>query len=159
MTNLEQQLTVLMKLCAAETQEDRAALRRKLRQMLRQMPLDKQDPEQIIRQILLDLGAPDHLMGHEYVVYAVQLMVEDGMYIHNISFGLYPQVAAKFDTTASRVERAMRNLIDVTWSRGDWEVLHSYFGNTIHEDRGKPTNSEFLTRMTNVVRQRMRGVS
>lgn len=159
MLNLEKELVVMMKLCTAETVQERSALRRQLAQMLRQLPQGKPDPEQIIRQILLDLGAPDHLIGHEYVVYGVQLMAQDRMYIHNISFGLYPQVAAKFDTTAGRVERAVRNLIDVTWSRGEWEVLHSYFGNTIHEDRGKPTNGEFLARLANVVQQRMKEAS
>lgn len=155
MSDLERQLTALMKLCAAETEQERTALRRQLGQMLRQ-PMGAPDPERIVQQILLDLGAPDHLTGHAYVVYAVQLMAQESVYIRNITFGLYPQVAAKFDTTAGRVERAMRNLIDVTWARGNWEVLHSYFGNTIQENRGKPTNGEFLARLANVVRQRMR---
>ena len=68
MLNLEKELVVMMKLCTAETVQERAALRRQLAQMLRQLPQGKPDPEQIIRQILQDLGAPDHLKGHEYVV-------------------------------------------------------------------------------------------
>ena len=61
-----------------------------------------------------------------------------------------------FDTTASRVERAIRHLIEVTWSRGDLEVLNRYFGNTLSPEKGKPTNGEFIARMANVVKQRMR---
>ena len=76
--------------------------------------------------------------------------------INNITFGLYPPIAAKFDTTASRVERGIRHLIEVTWTRADMDILCGYFGNTVSPDRGKPTNSEFIARIANVVRQRMR---
>ena len=64
--------------------------------------------------------------------------------INNITFGLYPQIAAKFDTTASRVERGIRHLIEVTWTRADMDILCGYFGNTVSPDRGKPTNGEFI---------------
>lgn len=114
------------------------------------------DADGIIRKVLLELGAPDHLMGHPYVVEAVLMAVENRYYINNITFGLYPQIAAKFDTTASRVERGIRHLIEVTWSRGDMDVLCSYFGNTVSVDRGKPTNGEFIARLTNVVRDQMK---
>ena len=77
-------------------------------------------------------------------------------YINNITFGLYPQIAAKFDTTASRVERGIRHLIEVTWTRADMDILCGYFGNTVSPDRGKPTNGEFIARIANVVCQRMR---
>lgn len=76
--------------------------------------------------------------------------------INNITFGLYPQIAAKFDTTASRVERGIRHLIEVTWTRADMDILCGYFGNTVSPDRGKPTNGEFIARIANVVRQQMR---
>ena len=70
--------------------------------------------------------------------------------------GLYPQLAVIFDTTASRVERAIRHLVEVTWARGDLEVLNRYFGNTVSADKGKPTNGEFIARMSNIVKQRLR---
>ena len=76
--------------------------------------------------------------------------------INTITFGLYPQIAAKFDTTASRVERGIRHLIEVTWTRADMDILCGYFGNTVSPDRGKPTNGEIIARIANVVRQRMR---
>lgn len=156
MGNLENQMNALLRLCAAETEDERTAVRRELRRMLNGAERETADPEQIIRQLLLELGAPDHLVGHPYIIQAILLVVEDGMYIHNITFGLYPQVAARFDTTAARVERAIRNLIEVTWTRGDWEVLRRYFGNTISPDKGKPTNGEFIARVANVVKARLR---
>ena len=109
-----------------------------------------------IRQFLLELGAPDHLVGHPYVVEAILMSLENRMYIDNITFGLYPQLAAKFDTTASRVERAIRHLIEVTWTRGDLDILNRYFGNTVSPDKGKPTNGEFIARMVNIVRQKIK---
>ena len=114
------------------------------------------DPEQEIRRILLELGSPDHLVGHPYVIRAIQLVMSDRLYINSITFGLYPQLAVEFDTTPARVERAIRHLIEVTWARGDLDILEKYFGNTVSASRGKPTNGEFIARIANVVKSRMR---
>ena len=116
-------------------------------------------PEEAIRQILLELGAPDHLMGHPFVVRGIELVVSNQMFLNNITFGLYPQLAAEFDTTAARVERSIRHLIEVTWERGDLDVLNRYFGNTVSPDRGKPTNGEFIARIANVVKSRMKAAA
>ena len=157
MSILEMQVNALMRLCMAEKESDRAKAREEVRRLLAAQPVAAAaDPEDLLRQILLELGAPDHLLGHAYVIRGVLLVVQDQMYINNITFGLYPQLAAEFDTTASRVERAMRHLIEVTWTRGDWEVLRRYFGNTVSPDRGKPTNGEFVARLANVVKRRMK---
>lgn len=156
MRNLELQVDTLMRLCVAESPAERGKLRQELQQLMERPQLTKKDPEYVTRQVLLDLGAPDHLIGHPFVVEAVVLSVEDRRYINNITFGLYPQVAAKFDTTASRVERGIRHLIEVTWTRADMDVLCGYFGNTISADRGKPTNGEFIARLANVVSQRLK---
>ena len=91
-------------------------------------------------------------MGHPYVIRGILLVMEDRMYINNITMLLYPKLAAEFDTTAARVERAIRHLIEVTWFRGDMDVLDKYFGNTVSASRGKPTNGEFIARMANVVK-------
>ncbi len=155
MITMEKQMDTLMRLCTAEQESDRAVLRQELRRML-ESKRQALDPELLVRDILLELGAPDHLVGHPYVVEAILLAAEDRSYINNITFGLYPQVAARFDTTAARVERAMRHLIEVTWTRGDIDVLCRYFGNTISMDKGKPTNGEFVARIANVVKQQMR---
>lgn len=156
MKNLELQVETLMRLCTAETPTEQAYLKTELRRLLKYPGMTRTNPEYLTRQILLELGAPDHLVGHPYVVEAVLMSIENRTYINSITFGLYPQLAAKFNTTASRVERAIRHLIEVTWSRGDMDVLCSYFGNTISADRGKPTNGEFIARLSNVVSQRMK---
>ena len=156
MRNLELQVDALMRLCTAQTPTEQEQARQALRQLMANPKLTGQDPEYLVRRILLERGTPDHLVGHPYVVEAVLMAVENRYYINNITFGLYPQIAAKFDTTASRVERGIRHLIEVTWTRGDMDIRCRYFGNTVSPDRGKPTNGEFLARLTNVVQQRMK---
>lgn len=157
MSMLEQQVNALMRLCTAEKESERVKIREELRRLIAsRSALSAPDPEDLVRQLLLELGSPDHLLGHPYVVEAVLLVLHDQMYINNITFGLYPQLAAKFDTTAARVERAIRHLVEVTWTRSDWAVLERYFGNTISPDRGKPTNGEFIARLTNIVRRQMK---
>lgn len=157
MTTLEKQIEALMRLCTAEKETDKAKAKKEVLEFLTRThrPL-RADPELLVRQLLLDLGAPDHLVGHPYVVEAILLVVEDRTILNSITFGLYPQVAARFDTTAARVERAIRHLVEVTWTRGDLEVLNRYFGNTVDACKGKPTNGEFIARLSNVVRQRMK---
>ena len=158
MNTLEKQVEALMRLCTACDEKTRPEAREEIRFLLQggTNPSRNHDPEWILREILLELGAPDHLVGHPYVVQAVLLVVENRTYIDSITFGLYPQLAVMFDTTASRVERAIRHLIEVTWARGDWDTLNRYFGNTVSAEKGKPTNGEFIARMSNVVKQRLR---
>ena len=158
MSILEMQVEALMRLCTACDEETRKQAREEVRYLLqgRTAAPREPDPEDLVRQILLELGAPDHLLGHPYVVQAVLLVVHDQMYINNITFGLYPQLAARFDTTAARVERAIRHLIEVTWTRGDMDVLNRYFGNTVSAQKGKPTNGEFIARLANIVKQRLK---
>ena len=109
---LEMQVEALMRLCTASDEKTRQEAKEEVLHLLRgrKARVTVDDPETIIRQILLELGAPDHLLGHPYVIQAVLLVIHDQMYINNITFGLYPQLAARFDTTASRVERAIRHL-------------------------------------------------
>ena len=155
MRYLEKRVDALMRLCVADREAEREQVRQELRKLLEYNRLGKFDPEQEVRKILLELGAPDHLVGHAYVVQGILLVVQDRMYINNITFGLYPQLAVMFDTTPARVERAIRHLIEVTWARGDYEILNRYFGNTISASKGKPTNGEFIARLANEIRQRI----
>ena len=158
MSTLEMQVDALMRLCTAEKESDRSRVREEVRKMLETQKLSRasSDPEYLIRELLLELGAPDHLVGHPYVIRAILLVIGDQLYINHITFGLYPQLAVEFDTTPTRVERAIRHLIEVTWCRGDLDMLDRYFGNTISASRGKPTNGEFIARMANVIKLRMR---
>ncbi len=155
MSELELKVNALMRLCTAEKENERLKARTEVLRLLGHS-VSAPDPEDLIREILLELGAPENLLGHPYMVQALLLVVQDRTYIDNITFGLYPQVAAHFDTTAARVERALRHLLEVTWTRGDMEVLQRYFGNTVSMYKGKPTNSEFIARIGNVIKQRLK---
>ena len=159
MRNLEWQVDTLMRLCSAQTPSGQAQARQALRLLVEGSQMPAMDPEYLVRQILLELGTPDHLVGHPFVVEAVLMSVENRNYINNVTFGLYPQIAAKFDTTATRVERGIRHLIEVTWLRGDMDTLTRYFGNTIDPARGKPTNGEFIARLANVVNMQLKQVA
>lgn len=113
-------------------------------------------PERELLQILLELGAPDHLAGHPYTVSAVLAVLEEPGLLRGMSTGLYPRLAAQFFTTPVRVERSIRHLTEVTWLRGDPAVIRDYFGSTVSAARGRPTNREFIARLANAVRQRFR---
>ena len=152
MNLLEKKVEAVMRLCVSDNEKDRDRIREEIRQYLIHFDPGKMDPEQEIRRILLELGAPDHLVGHPYVIRGILLVMEDRMYINNITMILYPKLAVEFDTTPARVERAIRHLIEVTWFRGDLDILEKYFGNTVSASRGKPTNGEFIARMANVVK-------
>lgn len=87
---------------------------------------------------------PAHIKGYQYLREAIILAVNDDEIMNSVTKLLYPTVAKTFKTTPSRVERAIRHAIEVAWDRGDVDVLNSYFGYTIQNSRGKPTNSEFI---------------
>lgn len=159
MSNLEKQVAVLMRLCTAEKEADRRRAREELRGLLTVPAAGAVEPEDVVREVLLELGAPDHLAGHPYLVRGILLVLEDRAYINNVMYGLYPRLAEIFDSTPSRIERSIRHVVEVAWSRGDWEVLNKYFGNTVSASKGKPTNSEFIARVANIVRQRMKSAA
>ncbi len=102
------------------------------------------DLERRVTAIIHDIGVPAHIKGYQYLREAIGLAVEDMEVINAVTKVLYPAVAKKFGTTASRVERAIRHAIEVAWDRGDLETLQKYFGYTVSNAKGKPTNSEFI---------------
>ena len=97
-----------------------------------------------ITAIIHDVGVPAHIKGYQYLREAILIAVEDIDVINAVTKVLYPEVAKRFGTTASRVERAIRHAIEVAWDRGDLETLQKYFGYTVSNAKGKPTNSEFI---------------
>ena len=105
---------------------------------------DVRDLERRVTAIIHDIGVPAHIKGYQYLREAIGLAVEDMDIINAVTKVLYPAVAKKFGTTASRVERAIRHAIEVAWDRGDLETLQKYFGYTVSNAKGKPTNSEFI---------------
>lgn len=94
--------------------------------------------------IIHEIGVPAHIKGYHYLREAIITAVNDMDILNAVTKGLYPSVARQFSTTPSRVERAIRHAIETAWSRGDVETLNKYFGYTISENKGKPTNSEFI---------------
>ena len=100
---------------------------------------------------LRELGVPQHIKGYKYLRHALVAVAQDGSLVEAITKALYPSVAQEFDTTPSRVERAIRHAIEVAWDRGDLEILDQYFGNSISRTKGKPTNSEFIATVGNLM--------
>ena len=102
------------------------------------------DLEATVTDIIHEIGVPAHIKGYQYLREAIILTIHDMDMINAVTKVLYPEVARKFGTTPSRVERAIRHAIEVAWDRGDIEVLQKFFGYTVSNIKGKPTNSEFI---------------
>ncbi len=117
------------------------------------------DLELMVTEIIHQIGVPAHIKGYHYVRESIMLAVKQPEIINSVTKLLYPTVAKKFDTTPSRVERAIRHAIEVAWDRGDVDTLNSYFGYTIHNGRGKPTNSEFVAMIADKLRLRLKNAN
>lgn len=100
--------------------------------------------ESTVTAIIHEIGVPAHIKGYQYLRESILIAVKDMEVINAVTKILYPEVAKRFGTTASRVERAIRHAIEVAWDRGDLETLQKYFGYTVSNAKGKPTNSEFI---------------
>lgn len=120
------------------------------------MNLDIFGIELKVTEILHEIGVPAHIKGYHYLRDSIIMSVEKPEIINAVTKQLYPSVAKKYETTSSRVERAIRHAIEVAWDRGDIDVLNSYFGYTIHNDRGKPTNSEFIAMISDKLRLQLK---
>lgn len=116
------------------------------------------DPELevMITEIIHEIGVPAHIKGYHYLREAIILSVKNSEIVNSVTKLLYPTVAKTYGTTSSRVERAIRHAIEVAWDRGDLDVLNSYFGYTIQNDRGKPTNSEFIAMISDKLRLKLK---
>ena len=110
------------------------------------------DIETQVTRIIHQIGVPAHIKGYQYLRTAILMTISDSDIINSVTKVLYPSVAKKYQTTTSRVERAIRHAIEVAWDRGDVETLNSYFGYTIQNSRGKPTNSEFIAMIADNLR-------
>ena len=106
--------------------------------------LGRSDIESMVTGIIHEIGVPAHIKGYQYLREAIIIAVNDMDVINAITKVLYPQVAKTFQTTPSRVERAIRHAIEVAWDRGDLDTLQRFFGYTVSNTKGKPTNSEFI---------------
>ena len=114
------------------------------------------DLESIITDVIHEIGVPAHIKGYNYLREAISLCIQDKEFINSITKLLYPTVARNYQTTSSRVERAIRHAIEVAWSRGREEILNSIFGYTIDTNKGKPTNGEFIAMISDSIRLKMK---
>ncbi len=105
-----------------------------------------------VTALLHDMGVPAHVKGYQYLRDAILRTLADVSLIGNVTRELYPQIARKYDTTPSRVERAIRHAIELAWGRGNVDLMIEYFGYTINLEKGKPTNSEFIAMVSDRIR-------
>lgn len=116
----------------------------------------ERDLEKDVTEIIHEIGVPAHIKGYQYLREAIMMSVEDTEMLNSITKVLYPSIAKRFQTTSSRVERAIRHAIEVAWSRGKMETLDALFGYTINTGKGKPTNSEFIALIADKIRLQYR---
>ena len=149
---LSQQMTalgvgyLLMKPCGVESVLQTAQMMRRSGAVAKNaVSLQRHNTiETMVTNVIHEIGVPAHIKGYQYLRHAIIVAVEDMDVINAITKVLYPEVAKAFGTTPSRVERAIRHAIEVAWDRGDLETLQKFFGYTVSNSRGKPTNSEFI---------------
>ena len=121
-----------------------------------QIPQEPCDLEKEVTDMIHDIGVPAHIKGYQYLREAIMMAVEDIEMLNSITKVLYPTIAKKYQTTPSRVERAIRHAIEVAWSRGRMETLDALFSYTVNTGKGKPTNSEFIALIADRIRLQYR---
>ncbi len=112
-----------------------------------------------VTKLLHELGVPSHIKGYQYIREGIIMLYENPNMIGGITKELYPEIASKYDTTVSRVERAIRHAIEVSWNRGDWKLMEEIFGHSVDIDKAKPTNSEFIVTISDKLRLEFRKVT
>jgi len=121
--------------------------------------LQREDMVQQVTNVIHQIGVPAHIKGYNYLRTAIIMAVNDDEVINAITKALYPAVAKKYETTSSRVERAIRHAIEVAWDRGDIDTINQIFGYTIQSQRGKPTNSEFIAMVADNLKLKNRDIN
>ena len=132
-------------------------LEKRILQLYNQKPsknidLGKNNLKISITKTLHDLGIPSHIKGYQYIKEGVEILFDRPDVIGGITKELYPELADRFSTTVSRVERAIRHAIEVSWNRGDWDLMEELFGHSVDIDKAKPTNSEFMVTIADKLR-------
>ncbi len=121
-------------------------------QKLAETPADGSALESVVTDIIHEIGVPAHIKGYQYLRSAILMAVNDMDILNSITKQLYPSIAEEYNTTASRVERAIRHAIEVAWGRGSMDTINELFGYTINAGKGKPTNSEFIALIADKIR-------
>jgi len=109
----------------------------------------------LVTKILHELGIPSHIKGYQYIREAIEMVYDNPGLIGGITKELYPEISNKYDTSVTRVERAIRHAIEVSWNRGDWDLMEEIFGHSVDIDKAKPTNSEFIVTIADKLRLEM----
>lgn len=164
MSITEMKLDAIMRHLTADNNQDREQAMADMRSLMQDgrtepAPAPKKRVEDTVLDIMTEMGVPAHIKGHDLMAAAIVAVIDDPSLKNNITGGLYPLVAKKFNDTKSRVERAIRHAIEVTFDRCDIDVTTKYFGNTISLYKGKPTNSEFIAQIAMYVTRRMKDVA
>lgn len=138
------------------TQNGNNFIGKEIKQQYVEIPLNgeknQENLEALVTNIIHEVGVPAHIKGYQYLREAIIMVVNDIDVINQITKSLYPKIAYKFNTTPSRVERAIRHAIEVAWGRGDQQTVEKIFGYTISAAKGKPTNSEFIAMIADKLR-------
>lgn len=158
MSELEIKVNAMARMLLATDSTEAKTARQKLMSLMEsgsaaQIKLTAEDH---IMEILMEIGVPDHLIGHRYLKDDILSVIEDPNRLNKVVYSLYPAIAKLHGSNVSRVERAMRTAIEAAFDRADYDVICKYFGNTINANKGKPTNSEFIARIANIVKMRMK---
>lgn len=153
MKKLEKKVNLLIDYVTAESGSDTESILSELRMMKEEA--SKKTVKRVTEDILTHLGIPTRLAGYTYAVSAIEFLVEDPKLHKSIVKGLYSKIAEKHNCSSGGVERCIRHSIEVLCERGDADVIYEFFGNAIHTDKGKPTNSEFLSRLCQEVEREM----
>ena len=158
MSEIERKLDAVMRAIAGATTSDRDAATKEIRTYLESGGSHggaETDVQTEIERLLLELGAPCNIKGYGYLITAISMVIASPDQIHTVTKGLYCDVAKAHGTTASRAERGIRHAIEVAWDRMDPDTAEAYFGNTVSPLKGKPTNSEFIARIAQIIRRRV----
>lgn len=155
--NIDQKVNAIMRYIVAESEKEKKNAMEKIKRIIEPVEMENynKNVEDVISDILVELGMPSHIRGYRYTVYAIKIATENPDILYSITNKLYPAIAERYGTTATRCERSIRHAIECAWDRGDLDVIKKYFGNTVSLTRGKPTNSEFIARMANIVKRKI----
>lgn len=156
--NIEKKVNAIMMYIIEKDEYEKAKIAEKIKTMVE--PAEKKEQarsvEDLISEILVELGMPNNLKGYRFSIYAIKLATECPDILDAITSRLYPAVAEHYGLSSGKVERGIRHGIECTWDRCDIDVVEKYFGNTVSIDKGKPTNSEFIARIADIVNRRMK---
>lgn len=147
-----QEMQILITVPSKDNQSNLSTSENNSKEVLSYQTKQEKDLEKDVTDMIHELGVPAHIKGYQYLREAIMMSVDDIEMLNAITKVLYPTIAKKFQTTPSRVERAIRHAIEVAWSRGKMETLDALFGYTINIGKGKPTNSEFIALIADRIR-------